>query len=98
MADKPKEQVETAPDPDEDDLDDLDGKPPNYNAFDFRITHTSQMSLTNSPPNRKMRPNPHPQAQNPQQLLGQANRKMPRLQACQTTTSSPHNCKQACRA
>jgi len=25
MADKPKEQVETAPDPDEDDLDDLDG-------------------------------------------------------------------------
>lgn len=25
MTDKPKEQVETAPDPDEDDLDDLDG-------------------------------------------------------------------------
>jgi hypothetical protein len=25
MADKPKEQLETAPDPDEDDLDDLDG-------------------------------------------------------------------------
>lgn len=25
MADKPKEQVDTAPDPDEDDLDDLDG-------------------------------------------------------------------------
>ena len=25
MTDKPKEQLETAPDPDEDDLDDLDG-------------------------------------------------------------------------
>lgn len=25
MADKPKEQIDTAPDPDEDDLDDLDG-------------------------------------------------------------------------
>lgn len=25
MADKPKQQVDTAPDPDEDDLDDLDG-------------------------------------------------------------------------
>lgn len=30
MADKPKEQVETAPDPDEDDLDDLDGMSLNH--------------------------------------------------------------------
>jgi hypothetical protein len=28
MTDKPKEQIEAAPDPDEDDLDDLDGKQP----------------------------------------------------------------------
>jgi hypothetical protein len=28
MTDKPKEQVETAPDPDEDNLDDLDGTVP----------------------------------------------------------------------
>jgi peroxin-19 len=37
MADKPKEQVETAPDPDEDDLDDLDG-----------ISHTTDLIDNNS--------------------------------------------------
>lgn len=37
MADKPKEQVETAPDPDEDDLDDLDG-----------ISHTIDQTNNNS--------------------------------------------------
>lgn len=41
MADKPKDQVEMAPDPDEDDLDDLDGTSNHIKAYlQRKLTNT----------------------------------------------------------
>jgi len=59
MAEKPKETLEMAPDPEEDDLDDLDGKqqPVSHNPVNT-TDHHPQMSSTNSTPNPNRPPNP----------------------------------------
>jgi hypothetical protein len=67
MTDKPKEQVETAPDPDEDDLDDLDGisvKHPQTKTSQANSIQTSSMNSTPNP--NQQRPHPNPQPHNPQ--------------------------------
>ena len=52
MTDKPKEQVETAPDPDEDDLDDLDGK------YFVTTHHQKQPLLSRTTQSNKPTPSP----------------------------------------